>query len=51
MNPIIDDLIKELEESRHPVATKAYVLKRLRESQKLDCPNCELITSNRNVSA
>ena len=40
MNPIISDLIKELEASRHPVCTKAYVLKRLRESQRLDCPNC-----------
>lgn len=43
MNAIISDLIKELEASRHPVATKAYVLKRLRESQKLDCPNCKAI--------
>lgn len=36
MNPIISDLIQELESSPHKVATKSYVLNRLRESQRLD---------------
>lgn len=43
MNPIITNLIQELETYGHSVINKTYVLKRLRESQKLDCPNCKAI--------
>lgn len=34
MNPIINELIKDLEANRNDVVNKSHVLSRLRESQK-----------------
>lgn len=43
MNPIISDLITELENSTRGVVTVSYVLSRLRESQSEDYKEIELV--------